>query len=433
MKIDNSGKKVGMVGIGGSGMRGLAYLLSQTGVSVYGTDAELEATQKILKDEPFVLLNEELLLEQLNSYDEVIFSDAVPDNHLVRLAARKNSREINYQTAVGNFARGYHVFAITGTHGKSSTCAMAAHIMVAAGLDPTVLIGAAMREWGGGHARMGKSDILLLEADEYREHFLTLNPDVIAITSIDFDHPDYFTSLEHMESAYSKFIRRRNGRGCVITLKSVQDQHAAIDWPEETVALEDQTANNLFLSVPGDHMKTNGLIAMRVAMEAGAGEKKVAGWLASYSGIKRRFEKLGEWRGMDVISDYGHHPTEISSTIQGAREKYPTKKIVVLFEPHTQERLKRFLPGFIDALKKADGVILLPVFIPRGREKSPEKGNEICAELLAGLRDEKKFIKQLSKDDDIMNILTKAADKFAVAIAFSAGDLDRALRSLWHI
>jgi len=147
MKIDNSGKKVGMVGIGGSGMRGLAYLLSQTGVSVYGTDAELEATQKILKDEPFVLLNEELLLEQLNSYDEVIFSDAVPDNHLVRLAARKNSREINYQTAVGNFARGYHVFAITGTHGKSSTCAMAAHIMVAAGLDPTVLIGGTP-EWG---------------------------------------------------------------------------------------------------------------------------------------------------------------------------------------------------------------------------------------------------------------------------------------------
>lgn len=426
------GKKVGMVGIGGSGMRGLAYLLSQTGTSIYGTDAELEATQELLKDEPFVLLDEDQLVEQMNSFDEVVFSDAVPDDHIIRLEARKSSIETNYQTAVGNFARGYKVFAVTGTHGKSSTCAMAAHIMVAAGLDPTVLIGAAMREWGGRHARIGQSDILLLEADEYREHFLTLNPHVIAITSIDFDHPDYFASLEQMESAYSKFIARRSGGGRVITLKSVQEQHPDVDWPEKTVGLEDQMANNLLLSVPGRHMRTNGLIGMRIAIEAGAEEKKAAGWLASYTGIKRRFERLGEWRGMEVISDYGHHPAEIISTLQGAREKYPNKKIVVLFEPHTQERLNKFLPEFIDALKKADGVILLPVFIPHGRETIHWQTNDSYTALMVQLKEENKFTAQLSKDEDIISILTKAAETFAVAVAFSAGNLDIMLRSLWR-
>lgn len=432
MRMDNRSKRVGLVGIGGSGMRGLAYLLSQTGSRVYGTDAMLGATKALLEDEPFVLWEEERMLSKLSSFDEVIFSDAVPDDHVLRRAARAESKETNYQTAVGAFAQGYKVFAITGTHGKSSTCAMTAHIMVAAGLDPTVLIGAAMREWGGRHARIGKSNILLLEADEYREHFLTLMPDVIGITAIDFDHPDYFESLEHTEAAYSKFINQGNRGSRVITLKSVQENHPGVDWPSEMVVLEDETAKNLLLSVPGSHMKTNGLIAMRVAIEAGAEETKVAGWLASYTGIKRRFERLGEWRGMEVISDYGHHPTEISSTIKGAREKYPKKKIVVLFEPHTQERLRKFLPEFVDALKMADGVILWPIFLPQGREKISAQMNDVYAELVAGLTKENKLIAQLNKDEDMINLLTKASDDFGVALAFSAGTLDTALRALWR-
>lgn len=413
-------------------MRGLAYLLSQTDARIYGTDTMLAATKELLKDEPFVLLEEEQMLSKLSSFDEVIFSDAVPDDNVLRRAAREGSKETNYQTAVGNFAQGYKVFAITGTHGKSSTCAMTAHIMVAAGLDPTVLIGAAMREWGGRHARIGKSNILLLEADEYREHFLTLRPDVIAITAIDFDHPDYFESLEHTEAAYSKFIGKGNKGSRVITLKSVQENHPGVDWPEKMIVLADETAKNLLLSVPGSHMKTNGLIAMRVAIEAGAEETKAAGWLASYTGIKRRFERLGEWRGMEVISDYGHHPTEISSTIKGAREKYPKKKIAVLFEPHTQERLRKFLPEFVDALNMADGVILWPIFMPRGRENISDQMNDIYSKLVTGLKQEDKLIAQLNKDEDMINILTKAADNFGVVLAFSAGNLDTALRALWR-
>ena len=431
MRLGQSQKKVGMVGIGGSGMRGLAYLLSQQDLDVVGTDAKLEETKELLKDEPFKLVDEEKFKQQMSGFTEVIFSDAVDQEHRLRQAARDLKREINYQAAVGNFAKGFkRVVAVTGTHGKSSTCAMAAHIMIAAGLDPTVLIGAAMREWGGSHARMGANDILVLEADEYREHFLTLRPDLIAITSIDFDHPDFFNSLEQTEEAYSKFIRHRKQAGVVMTLKGIQQNHPTVEWPANTIVLDEQEASQVQVSTPGQHMKTNGLIAMRIAGWAGAEEQKLAGYLASYTGIKRRFERLGDWQGMEVISDYGHHPTEIARTLEAAREKYPQQRIVAIFEPHTQERLQNFLPEFLSAFRKADGVILTPIFMPRGRENTDARAGQLKTDLINGWQKDNIFIAEVKKGEAMNNVLTKAAGSFGIAIAFSAGDLDGMLRTI---
>ena len=431
MRLGQSQKKVGMVGIGGSGMRGLAYLLSQQDLDVVGTDAKLEETKELLKDEPFKLVDEEKFKQQMSGFTEVIFSDAVDQEHRLRQAARDLKREINYQAAVGNFAKGFkRVVAVTGTHGKSSTCAMAAHIMIAAGLDPTVLIGAAMREWGGRHARMGANDILVLEADEYREHFLTLRPDLIAITSIDFDHPDFFNSLEQTEEAYSKFIRHRKQAGVVMTLKGIQQNHPTVEWPANTIVLDEQEASQVQVSTPGQHMKTNGLIAMRIAGWAGAEEQKLAGYLASYTGIKRRFERLGDWQGMEVISDYGHHPTEIARTLEAAREKYPQQRIVAIFEPHTQERLQNFLPEFLSAFRKADGVILTPIFMPRGRENTDARAGQLKTDLINGWQKDNIFIAEVKKGEAMNNVLTKAAGSFGIAIAFSAGDLDGMLRTI---
>ena len=431
MRLGQSQKKVGMVGIGGSGMRGLAYLLSQQDLDVVGTDAKLEETKELLKDEPFKLVDEEKFKQQMSGFTEVIFSDAVDQEHRLRQAARDLKREINYQAAVGNFAKGFkRVVAVTGTHGKSSTCAMAAHIMIAAGLDPTVLIGAAMREWGGRHARMGANDILVLEADEYREHFLTLRPDLIAITSIDFDHPDFFNSLEQTEEAYSKFIRHRKQAGVVMTLKGIQQNHPTVEWPANTIVLDEQEASQVQVSTPGQHMKTNGLIAMQIAGWAGAEEQKLAGYLASYTGIKRRFERLGDWQGMEVISDYGHHPTEIARTLEAAREKYPQQRIVAIFEPHTQERLQNFLPEFLSAFRKADGVILTPIFMPRGRENTDARAGQLKTDLINGWQKDNIFIAEVKKGEAMNNVLTKAAGSFGIAIAFSAGDLDGMLRTI---
>ena len=431
MRLGQSQKKVGMVGIGGSGMRGLAYLLSQQDLDVVGTDAKLEETKELLKDEPFKLVDEEKFKQQMSGFTEVIFSDAVDQEHRLRQAARDLKREINYQAAVGNFAKGFkRVVAVTGTHGKSSTCAMAAHIMIAAGLDPTVLIGAAMREWGGRHARMGANDILVLEADEYREHFLTLRPDLIAITSIDFDHPDFFNSLEQTEEAYSKFIRHRKQAGVVMTLKGIQQNHPTVEWPANTIVLDEQEATQVQVSTPGQHMKTNGLIDMQIAGWAGAEEQKLAGYLASYTGIKRRFERLGDWQGMEVISDYGHHPTEIARTLEAAREKYPQQRIVAIFEPHTQERLQNFLPEFLSAFRKADGVILTPIFMPRGRENTDARAGQLKTDLINGWQKDNIFIAEVKKGEAMNNVLTKAAGSFGIAIAFSAGDLDGMLRTI---
>lgn len=422
-------KKIGMVGIGGSGMQGLAYLLSRTGAQITGTD-QLAAARAILKDESYGWLDEEDFLQEAGNFEVIIFSDAVAPNHPLRVAARASGKEINYQEAVGNFAKQYQVVAVTGTHGKSSTSAMAAHIMLEEGLDPTVLIGAAVPAWQGRHARLGKSNIFLVEADEYRGHFLWLEPAIIGITAIDFDHPDYFHSLTQTEEVFSQFIKNRKKAGVVITLKSVQESHPGVEWPAATITLDDREAAALLVPVPGRHMKANGLIAREIAIQLGADPGNADRALATYGGISRRFEELGAWQGMKVISDYGHHPTEIANTIEAAREKFPHQRIAVIFEPHTQERLQRFKDEFIEVLKLADGVLVVPTFRPPGRESSEDIGQTLVADLVAELKKNRKFIIDIKEYNGLKKILNAAADKYDVALAFSAGYLDGKLREL---
>lgn len=422
-------KKIGMVGIGGSGMQGLAYLLSRTGAQITGTD-QMAAARTNLEDEPYGWLDEENFLQDAGNFDAIIFSDAVAPDHPLRVAARAAGTEINYQEAVGNFAKQYQVAAITGTHGKSSTSAMAAHIMIEEGLDPTVLIGAAVPAWQGRHARLGKSNIFLVEADEYRGHFMWLEPAIIGITAIDFDHPDYFHSLKQTEEAYSQFIKKRKKAGVVITLRSVQESHPGVEWPTETITLDDREAAALLVPVPGRHMKANGLIAREIAIQLGADPGNAGRVLATYGGISRRFETLGAWQGMEVISDYGHHPTEIANTIEAARENFLHQRIAVIFEPHTQERLQRFKNEFVDALKRADGVLVVPTFRPPGRESSEDVDQTLFADLIAELKKDRKFVIDIKDYNELRKALNLTADKYDVALAFSAGYLDGKLREL---
>jgi UDP-N-acetylmuramate--alanine ligase len=422
---------VGMVGIGGSGMRGLAYLLSQAGANVYGMDDMGDQSIKIA-DDGVNLMSQNEFIDRIRQLDQVIFTDAIPPEHPARLAAGENGELLSYYEAVGRLAQNYRTVAITGTHGKSSTCAMIAHILVEAGLDPTVLIGAAMPEWEGRHARKGHTDLLLLEADEYREHFLTLSPHLAAITTIDFDHPDYYQSMEQTENAFSKFLGRLQPGGKAITLQSVKNAHANVLWPEDVFALDDQLADKLQLNVPGRHMRLNGLIALAVAVQAGVGAEDAAKYLSSYGGIKRRFEFLGKWDDLSIISDYGHHPTEIAKTLEGAREKYPNQKIVAIFEPHTQERMELFAKDFVKALSIADGVIQLPVYQPLGRVSKAsmgdkEKHNKEKTEIMNNL------FSTVKEDGSLKNELSKAAQKFNIAILFSAGSADQQLRELLDV
>src|SRR3989344_9051790 len=187
------------LGVGGAGMKGLAYLLRESGETVIGYDNNADASEVSLEE----------AVAALSTVDRLVYTDAAVATHPLREAALKiNVPQTPYQEALGEFSQQYTTIAITGTHGKSSTTAFLAHILIEAGFDPSVLVGASMPSLEGKNAQLGKGKYFIVEADEYRKHFLELSPSHIIITTIDFDHPDAFSSLHDVEKAYEEFLTK---------------------------------------------------------------------------------------------------------------------------------------------------------------------------------------------------------------------------------
>lgn len=402
-KEERKKKTVFMLGIGGTGMRGLAKLLATQGNEIIGSDQQYEVI-KNWPDMKAYKFSDEVI------GDLLIHTDAAEKSHpLIQAAKKKNIPVMAYQEALGEFSKDFTTIAVTGTHGKSSTTAFLAHILIESGKDPSVLIGAPMPAWGGTGARAGKSDLFIVEADEYREHFLTLQPAHVIIVSVDFDHPDYFKSLEHVKQAYKKF--RAKVSGTVLT----------------TEDLTKKDLENVPAPIPGEHMRSNAALAVMMAGILGVSRDQAITALKTFPGLGRRFEKLGMIGKMELYSDYGHHPAEITATLRGARKKFGKKRMITVFEAHTLERLKSFFDDYVQALSLADGALLVPVFIPVGREHE-------SAEAVATLKELEKALKisawRLKTWDDLKAKLTELSQEFDVALAFTAGMLDAKLRTL---
>ena len=385
-------KSIFMLGIEGSGMRGLAYLLDKRGKKVRGVDRDYDQVKAEAG------LTQSAIL---------IYSDAVDAGHPLRqLARRKDIPELPYHEALGELAAEYTTIAVAGTHGKSSTTAMLAHIMIEENLDPTVLVGASVPAWGGRGARAGGGKYFVVEADEYRDHFLSLKPAYGIVTTIDFDHPDYFDSLDDVKQSFDKFVNQVSGD--VITSDNVSGDFGV-----------------------GERIRYKAALAVAMAEKLGVERSRAEKALASWQGLGRRMEELGDFEGLKVVSDYGHHPVEIAATLAAAREKYPGQKILVLFEAHTMGRLKVFGQEFVRALSKADGVLLVPVFIPAGREQGTGEAKEKLRQLERSLADLSLPTWRIDNYSELGDRLRQmATEDFNVALAFSAGTLDSQLRSL---
>ncbi|OGY30783.1 MAG: hypothetical protein A3C02_00045 [Candidatus Andersenbacteria bacterium RIFCSPHIGHO2_02_FULL_45_11] len=408
------------LGIGGSGMRGLAYLLEQKGETIIGYDDNSHNTKCSLEE----------AASALTTSDRVIYSDAVPEDHALRMQARKHSvREASYQQALGEFSANYTTIAITGTHGKSSTTAFLAHIAIENDIDPTVLVGANMPTLPGEHARVGTSKYFIVEADEYRRHFLELTPAHILITSIDFDHPDAFSSIEDTEHAYTEFIARLQSSGTVITPQHVQEQHPGVAWPTDTMAIKEDAARDISVPLPGNHMQMNAALACEAAVLLGINRDAARTSLLTFPGLSRRFELLGTYEGIEVRSDYGHHPTEITATIAGSRIARPDAHIIAIFEAHMPLRLHTFFNEFADALSTADSVIIVPPFVPAGRGNSDAMRDTLrLRDTLIARKKQVTYAAELPELSSALQEHLKTSTKPVLAIGFSAGSLDEELR-----
>lgn len=419
-----------MLGAAGSGMRNLAYLLQARGEEVAGADSDTVSLRAQFTGSDFTAVAEDEAGPYLGLAERVIYSDAIPVNHALLARARRSGAIVQrYSQAVAWLAQQHTLVAVAGTHGKSSTTAMLGHILVDSGFDPTVLIGAPVAGWPGGGARSGRGGLLIVEADEYRDHFLDFRPGHAAITSIDWDHPDYFASLMAVEHSFAAFLNAVQAGGTVVTLPAVKEAHAQLPWPAGTV-IAPPLPKHIQLPGLGQHMRDNAAVAVALAQALDVPPKAAANALSTFPGVGRRFETLGTRRGMRIISDYGHHPSAIAATLAAARQLFPQQPVAVLLEIHTAERLIRFRSGFADALEAADGVVLVPVFVPAGREQTAQELFELLERLRADLLRHGKPTTVVRSFDELPGAVDVLAQKFAIAVAFTAGKLDHHLRKL---
>ncbi len=363
-------QRVYMVGIGGIGMSALAQLFLHQGARVSGSDRSESPTTEMLKNRGIKVLIGQSASHVPEDAQVLIYSDAVPHEHEERVRGRElGMPELSYFEALGAVAKDKRVVAISGTHGKTTTTAMLAKILIDAGCDPTVIVGSIVPEWGSNFRAPSNSSgqaaggLFVVEACEYRKHFLVFNPEVLVITNIEWDHTDFFKTPEEFTAAFDEAKKQAN---LVID---------ASNYSKESVPE---------LLVPGEFNKDNARAAKAAArvIAPQISEAVIDASLSSYKGTWRRFEYKGKTAsGADLYDDYAHHPTEIAKTLEAAREKFPNKKLVVFFHPHLYSRTRDLFDDFVSALAAADYAYILPVFAAR-EPFDPSVSNEALAEAI---------------------------------------------------
>ena len=387
-----------LVGVGGCGMRALADVLAARGWQLSGSDCNAAAVRELAGTNLRVF--EGHAARNLPSDAElVIRSDAIPpENPEIRRAVERGLPVLSYFEMLGRLTAGCHTVAIAGTHGKSTTTAMAAQVLCEAGRDPSVFCGATPCGASSG-GRAGNAGLVLVEACEYRANFLHLRPRHAAILGIEADHFDCYDSLQDIEAAFRRFAASLPEDGLLLVRQdcaSTRRATAALPCPIESfgwAVAADWSAQRLVedrgrfgyeichrgehfcqvrLRMPGRHNVLNSLAAAALCWHNGATAEQIAAGLGHFAGLRRRLEVLGTWQGVTLVDDYAHHPTEIGCTLEAVRGLFPRRRVWCVFQPHQASRTSRLLDELAASLQNADRVLVAEIF-RRGRE-NPGRG-----------------------------------------------------------
>ncbi len=366
MKLKDA-RQIHMIGIGGIGMSALARMFVDHGLRVTGSDTHASVVSEKLLNIGISISYEQSENSLPDGVDAVVRTIAVSEtNPEYKKALSRGVPTFTYPEALAQMTEGRTVIAVSGTHGKTTTTAMIAHVMKEVGLDPTVIVGSFLSETGTNYVS-GKGNYVVIEACEYRRSFLQFNPTYVVITNIESDHLDYYTDLSDIEKAFHEFALKVPPQGRVIadtTQPTVVRALSGIDAP--VVKYESQ---DVVLRVPGIHNRKNAGAVVALMETLGVPREVSLAALTTFNGTWRRFEYKGRVSGGAVLyDDYAHHPTEISATLQGARELSPDKNIVAVFEPHLFSRTKQLFQGFVESLSSADRVVLLPIYASREKD-----------------------------------------------------------------
>ena len=331
------------MGIGGSGMSAVAQIAHNEGYEVSGCDLSL--------DSPYISKIKSLKLKiykghnqsHLDNIDILTVTPAVfyqSPNSSEFAIAEKREIALTWQDFMGTYLhKNKFLICVAGTHGKSTTTALAGLLLESAGLDPTVEVGATVKSWQN-NVRLGKSKYFISEADEFHDNFKTYVPDVILLTLVEFDHPEYFGTPDNMLACYQHFINRLKPCGIVI-FNADSPLSRKLQFPQTSVPYHlYDFPDDLKLPQPGNHNKLNALAVLKLAEFLKLDRSITYSTLKSFSGIERRLDLLGEKQGIRVYDDYANHPSSFAATISALREIYPDKHLLAVIEPHTFSRLR---------------------------------------------------------------------------------------------
>ena len=386
-------KGIFFVGIGGINMSSLAHISQSSSVKVGGSDRTPSTLTKRLEAEGIEIFYSHDA-SNIDGYDALVYTVAISEDNPEYSAAREKGIPcISRADYMGYIMTGYEKrIGISGMHGKSTCTSMCAQTLIDAQVDPTVLSGAELCSMGGAY-RAGDKEFFLFEACEYMDSFLDFNPTVSVILNIEMDHVDYFKSLEHIKRSYCAFadISRKNGGICVANTDDKNVREALVDYGGRVVwfSIESDTADvtaknirceggchsfdifdkdkllcSVSLKVTGYHNIYNALACACALREVGICPDDIKRGLEAFCGASRRMEYKGSLCGARVYDDYGHHPTEIKTTLDGARGM-TEGRLFCVFQSHTYSRTAALLDGFVDALSVADRVVVTDIYAAR--------------------------------------------------------------------
>ena len=445
-----AGKRIHFIGIGGSGMSGLARMLLDGGAIISGSEPKpneqtLELGRRgaqISRDQMGELLNPNI--------DLVVRSAAVNDQNEEFKRANKTYglKTIKYAEMLGLVMRERTGIAVAGTHGKSTTSAMIAYALTQCGADPSFVIGGTVPQLGGG-SRSGKSDLFVAEACEYDRSFHNLHPKIAVITNIDRDHLDCYGTLDGIIESFQKFAQLVPKDGTIIT--HGEDQNAAraldsakgrierctlsknskaSDWVGRAIELKNgchrgeisykgDPLATIALSIPGEHNLINATMAIAVCRAVGIDPQRAADAIGKFRGVDRRMTEVGNFKGAIIVDDYGHHPTEIRATLKALREKYKPTRLICVFQPHQASRTRLLLDEFSTCFIDATETLLPDIYSVR--DSDADRAAVSSAELAERIRRNGQSARHLATFEQVIEHLRKEARGGDVVVTMGAG------------
>lgn len=446
-------KQVYFIGIGGIGMSALARYFNSKNIYCCGYDkTETELTKNLQSEWIDVHYTDDIQLIPQRIFDKkntlVIYTPAVPSEHSELVYFKSNGYTvIKRAEALGIISRGSFCIAVAGTHGKTTTSSMVAHICKVAELPVSAFLGGITANYGTNYLETPDSTITVVEADEYDRSFLQLDPDVAIITSADPDHLDIYNTPELVQKSFEDFTKKIKPGGKLIMRKGINlTPHITPEYQygvdvDDLSASQIRVENGRFvyevthknvslgtftLGVPGRHNIENSLAAIAVGISLSVDIEIIKKALESFKGVKRRFETIISTNTTTYIDDYAHHPTEISACIAAARELFPGKRLTGIFQPHLYSRTRDFANEFAQSLETLDSLILLPIYPAR---ELPIEG--INSELILNKANINN--KLLINKEEVLTHLNDILPNIEVLITMGAGDIDGLIKPIKNL